>query len=487
MVHVIRAFTLLYLAAPMLALAQPTLNPLYSFTALSGAGSTNADGAVPTGGLVVAEGNVYGTALVGGAYGQGTVFVVNVNGLGFTNLHDFTGGDDGAQPLTGLVLSGNTLYGTTRQGGSASNGKLFAINTGGSNFTPVYSFSASTFNPINFTSTNTDGAGPMGDLIVSGSTLYGTANGGGKYGQGTVFAINTNHLGFTNLHSFALVSGSSGTNSEGANPFGALLLAGDRLYGTTYHGGNSGNGTIFAVKTDSTGFTNLHNFAGGANEGAHPEAGLVLVDNMLYGTTAFGGSGGNGTLFAINTNGTGFTNLHNFTLLSQGTNSDGAMPKCALAGSGNMLYGTATGGGINGNGTVFSLSIGSTQFTTVYSFSPVDPINFTTNSDGVAPFAGLFLSGDAFYGTAQNGGGSGDGTVFALILAALPPSLAIALVETNALISWPASASDYTLQTATNLTSGIWSNITSGIGVLGTNSVFTNLATRSAAYFRLQK
>ena len=479
--------TLLCLGPLLPAEAQSTLGTLYNFTALSGASSTNTDGAVPTGGLVLSGSTVYGTALVGGGLGQGTVFAVNVNGTGFTNLHDFTGGNDGAQPFSGLVLSGNILYGTTREGGIASNGELFALNTDGSDFTNIYSFSATTFNPINFTSTNTDGAAPQGDLIVSGSTLYGTAYGGGLFGQGTVFALNTNGTGFTNLHNFASVFGGSGTNREGATPFAALILADGRLYGTTYHGGSSGKGSMFAVNTNGTDFTNLHNFAGGANDGANPEAGLVLVSNILYGTASFGGPGGYGTVFAINTNGTGFTNLHYFSALSHGTNSDGANPKSALLVSGNTLYGTATGGGVDGDGTVFSINLDGTGFTTVYNFSALDPINFKTNSDGSTPFGSLILSGSTFYGTAQSGGGSGDGTVFALGLGGPPPLLAIALADTHALISWPTSASGYVLQTAADLTSETWSNITSGIGIAGTNFVFTNLVNNPAAFFRLKQ
>ena len=77
-------------------------------------------------------------------------------------------------------------------------------------------------------------------------------------------------------------------------------------------GGSSGNGTVFAVNTDGTGFTTLHSFTGGS-DGADPNAGLILSGNTLYGTASHGGSSGNGTVFAVNTDGTGFTNLHSFT------------------------------------------------------------------------------------------------------------------------------------------------------------------------------
>jgi uncharacterized repeat protein (TIGR03803 family) len=467
--------TLLYLCSLLPAQAQSAFNTLHSFTAISGPSATNTDGAVPTGGLVLSSNTVYGTTLIGGAFGQGTVFAVNFGSTVFTNLHDFTGGDDGAQPFAGLVLSGNILYGTAQQGGSASNGKLFAINTDGSGFKTIYSFSASTFNANNFTSTNADGAMPLGSLIVSGGTLYGTANGGGIFGQGTVFAVNTNGTtGFTNLHNFASVSGPSATNSEGAGPYGALVLAGGTLYGTTYHGGSSGNGTVFAVNTSGLGFTNLHSFAG--TDGAHPEAGLVLVSNRLYGTTAFGG---NGTLFALNTNGSGFTNLHFFTALSQGTNSDGNLPKCALLASGNTLYGTASGGGVNGDGTVFSINLDGTGFTTLYNFSALDTNTFTTNSDGSSPFAGLILSNNALYGTAQSGGSSGYGTVFSLSLPVLP-QLTIIRSGANVILSWPTNATGFILQSTTNLVSAIWTNVSGQFAV-------TNPISGTQRFYRLSQ
>jgi uncharacterized repeat protein (TIGR03803 family) len=75
---------------------------------------------------------------------------------------------------------------------------------------------------------------------------------------------------------------------------------------------------------------------------------LILSGNTLYGTTLAGGSSANGTVFAVNTDGTSFTVLHSFTALNNGTNSDGANPHAALVLSGNTLYGTAYTGGISG-------------------------------------------------------------------------------------------------------------------------------------------
>jgi uncharacterized repeat protein (TIGR03803 family) len=153
---------------------------------------------------------------------------------------------------------------------------------------------------------------------------------------------------FTNLHSF--------NYSDEGNPQAGLILSGTTLYGTTT-GGSWDQGTVFAVSTDGTGFTNLHsfNYSFIYNNGANPQAGLILSGNTLYGTAVNGGSSGYGTVFAVHTDGTGFTNLHSF---NPSLASDGANPYAGLILSGNTLYGTASVGGSSGQGTVFSLSLG---------------------------------------------------------------------------------------------------------------------------------
>ena len=301
----------------------------------------------------------------------------------FTTLHTFTNSPDGYTSWAGLVLSGNTLYGTTSGGGNAGHGTIFALNIDGTGYTNLYRFTGAS-----------DGSAPLAGLLLSGSTLYGTASGGGSSGSGTVFAINTNGAGFTKVHVF----------TGGESPRAGLALAGNTLYGTTEQGGLFNAGTIFAVNTDSTGFTNLYNFTGG-NDGEYPLAGLILSDSTLYGTAIYGGSAGNGTVFAVSTNGTGFSILHAFSSLSggyYGDNSDGINPAAGLVLSGNTLYGTATGGGNSGDGTLFANNTDDT-FTPLYSFTATGyPV--TTNSDGSGPVAGLILSGNTLYGTATTGG-----------------------------------------------------------------------------------
>src|ERR1039457_7442621 len=118
--------------------------------------------------------------------GLGLIPAGRVTAQTFTTLHSFNY-NDGNYPVAGLILSGNTLYGTAEVGGSSGDGTVFAVNTGGTGFTNLYSFTATS----GALSTNSDGTAPCAGLILSGNTLYGTAEGGGSSGNGTVFVVNT--------------------------------------------------------------------------------------------------------------------------------------------------------------------------------------------------------------------------------------------------------------------------------------------------------
>ena len=230
----------------------------------------------------------------------------------FTTQHGFTAtstnssgvytNSDGTTPYAGLVpnSSGDTLYGTARGGGSSGNGTVFAVHMDGTGFTNLYSFTARSPYNYPFPQTNSDGAGPNG-LIVSGNTLYGTSGSGGISDNGTLFAVNTDGTGFTNLHSFTAAPAPGYTNSDGVRPNG-LILSGTILYGTASAGGSSGNGTLFAVNTDGTGFTNLYSFTATTYAGGFPDSyytnsdgaspnGLTLSGGTLYGTATQGGMG----------------------------------------------------------------------------------------------------------------------------------------------------------------------------------------------------
>jgi uncharacterized repeat protein (TIGR03803 family) len=111
----------------------------------------------------------------------------------------------------------------------------------------LHSFTATSTPDYPYTGTNNDGTSPLGGLILSGKTLYGTTGYGGFSGSGTVFAINTISGDFTNLHSFARVSNEDFSNTDGVAPYAALALSGNTLYGTAIAGGSFSDGTVFSL------------------------------------------------------------------------------------------------------------------------------------------------------------------------------------------------------------------------------------------------
>jgi len=288
--------------------------------------------------------NLFGTTQMGGA---GTVYKINTDGMGYTLLRSFTGGDDGANPQGGLAVDGDTLYGLASQGGSNSYGTIFGLNTGGSNFLVLH-----TFDSVDSSNHNDDGANPLGSLVLESNTLYGVTLRAGSGNGGTVFKVNTDGSGFTVLHSFSAMSGL--TNLDGANPQAGLLLNGGVLYGTTSSGGTGGLGTVFKMNTDGGGFAVLHNFVLGyavQYGGLGPRSGLALNGRTLYGTVPNGGPG-MGVLYQLNTDGSGFVVLHNFM-----GDVDGRLPLGGVVLNNGILYGTAASGGSGGGGIVYALQL----------------------------------------------------------------------------------------------------------------------------------
>lgn len=444
----------------------------------------NVDGANPYSQLVLTNQILYGTTYGGGVYGFGSIFRLNTDGSEFTNLYNFTSlltglyetNDDGANPMSGLILGGSKLYGASFNGGGFNGGTVFSINSDGTGFTNLHAFNNANVN---------DGASPHGSLILENNVLYGTTIAGGAVSGGTVFAINADGTGFTILHSFDLAN-----TNDGAIPYAGLNLSGNKLYGVAVSGGSSGYGVIFALDIDGENYTNLYSFSepdpdtGTNDDGADPVASLTVDGNILYGTTAFGGTGGSGTLFSIRMDGTGFRILHVFNAYSPGgLNGDGAEPWGSLTLSGNTLFGTTERGGIGGSseGTIFAIHTDGTGYTNLY--------NFTGANDGGSPYAGVILSSNTLFGTTETGGPTKtDGTVFALNFSSISaPSLAITSVHPKIVLAWPANGSIFSLQYTTNLASGVWQPVNSGMTVVGGNYVFTNTISAAALFFRLQQ
>ena len=253
------------------------------------------------------------------------------------------------------------------------------------------------------------------------------------------------------------------------------------------------------MNTDGTGFTTLYSFSevpfGTNSDGAYPSS-LILSSNTLYGTTDGGGSSGAGTVFKLNTDGTGFSMLYTLSANSVlsypenlKTNSDGAEP-FGLVLSGNTLYGFTVGSatGPGRRGTVFKLSTDGTGFLMLRSFTPGIVPYGEPNNDGAYP-DGLLLSGNTLYGSASYGGRFGYGTVFSI---SFLPQVALTPSGPNLILSWPTNYAGfdyggYVLQSATNLASPAWTTNSPAPVVVNGQFTVTNPVSGTQQFFRLSQ
>jgi uncharacterized repeat protein (TIGR03803 family) len=336
--------------------SEPTT--LYSFCSQ---GYPCPDGSGSSGALIQANnGSLYGTTSGGGLeYDTGTIFEITPSGV-LTTLYKFCaqGGrcPDGAGPSAGLVqASDGNLYGTTYNGGAGDSGTVFRVSLGGA-LTTLYSFCSQPG--------CTDGQFPQAGLMqAKDGYLYGTtkadANGSDA---GTVFRIT---LGGTLTTVYTFCSKGS-TCPDGRSPYAGLVQASDgSLFGTTYYGGRVGAGTgalgygtVFRIVPGGA-LTTVYRFCArsGCTDGANPYSGLIQAsDGNLYGTTSFGGASGYGSVFKITSSGA-LTSLYSFC--SQSGCTDGENPYAGLVQASNGdLYGTTVYGGTHSDGTVFELSVG---------------------------------------------------------------------------------------------------------------------------------
>ncbi len=210
---------------------------------------------------------------------------------------------------------------------------------------------------------------------------------------------------FNVLYSF------QGPPADGEGPSEALLNVNGTLYGTTAYGGPNGAGTVFSITTSGK-ETVLYSFKGGSADGAAPSAPLINVNGTLYGATGYAGANDKGVIFAFTTSGKE-TVLYSF----KGGSTDGANPSGALLNVNGILYGTTVSGGSRscgggGCGTVFSITTSGKEVMR-YRFKG-------GTTDGQSPNGGLVNAHGKLYGTTNAGGanciykGPDCGTVFSV-------------------------------------------------------------------------
>jgi uncharacterized repeat protein (TIGR03803 family) len=375
-------------------------------------------GAYPYDGLSMDRaGNLYGTTSSGGSANQGLVFKLsNHNGSWvFTPLYSFLGGNDGAEPYASVTIGADgNLYGTTLVGGLRTPecpggcGTVYKLS-------PPARFCHSIDCPwtetvlYRFNESPTELNSPYGSVIFDATgNIYGTTSGGGtggcpSPGCGAVYKLSPSGGGWTEttLYSFR-------GQGDGSTPF-YCTLAMDRagnLYGTTLYGSveGGGYGTVFELLPSEGGWSEktLYTFQGGS-DGGNPQAGVIL-DNAgnLYGdTTEANNNPGRGVAFELSPSGSGW----GYSVISGFSGSVAAPLSFDNAGN---LYGTAAYGGAHGFGYVFEL----TEVGGVW--TQTDLHDFTNqNHDGINPFSTVvFDAAGNLYGTTIAGGTVGAGVVW---------------------------------------------------------------------------
>jgi uncharacterized repeat protein (TIGR03803 family) len=372
------------------------------------------------------DGALYGTTVLGGSAGAGVIFKKVIGGA-FSLLHTFSGGAEG-HSSRGEIIPGpdGNVYGTTEGGGNANRGTVFKMTpagvvttlhhfkdlgdglvpgaglllasdglfygpsaaiSGGAYYFNVQIFKVSAaggdLSVVRVFNANTEGYGINRLIQLGDGLLYGTAENGGASGHGTIFKMTTAGV-VSMLHTFA---GGAG----GSAPDGALVLATDgMLYGTTRSGGNFNGGTIFRINTTGTGYQVVHHL-NPATEGSDPKGGVIqATDGFFYGTTSAGTATTFGSVYKMGPSpGFAFTVLHVF----QANVTDGAYPfgELVQVPSLGVFLGTTSSGGTTVSGTVYQINSTGTTYSVLHNFAP---------PTGVGPYVGLTKVGNTtYYGT----------------------------------------------------------------------------------------
>jgi uncharacterized repeat protein (TIGR03803 family) len=358
---------------------------------------------------------------------------IKTDGTNWTQLHTFNFATEGYASLSGVTeVPGDTLFGLMSQGGVNNGGTIFSIKKDGTGFVIHHQFQDAT------------GSIPISKLIYFDGKLFGTTIGGGNNNIGVLFSINADGSNYRVLHHFHpgvygvgvhfgnIAISSNGrifgsfsqaydnthllfkmdTSGQNFSTFGngfqldigyfgqdILLLNDDHIYFATAEMGRHDGGALSDCDTSGNGGP-LYSF-GASLTGFRPKGGVIKASNgKLYGTASIGGTNGNGVVFSVNQDGTNYLRIREFS------DPDGFEPSGALLeASDGKLYGACRWGGLSNAGTLFRLNKDGTAFQVIYTFPDF--------SNGYSPVGGLVEgSSGALYGTTFYGGSAGTGVVF---------------------------------------------------------------------------
>ncbi|WP_165797516.1 choice-of-anchor tandem repeat GloVer-containing protein [Solimonas fluminis] len=331
--------------------------------------------------ILASNGELWGTTNRGGPYDSGTIFKITTGGaystqFSFGSVNPY---DDGGRPSSIIEGASGVFYGTAEAKGTYGYGVIFRLDSVGG-FHVLKSFTGNAA---------ADGSFPRKLAKANNNLFYGVTVGG----SGSIFKIDSAG-NFTTLYRF-------GTQPfDGMYPNSLVMGSDGNLYGTTYNGGQYGQGTIFKFVPSTQQLTVLYQFG---SIGADLSRAVSLIQQssgVLYGTSWEGGNFGKGGIFKITTGGTYTLAYHCGTV----ANDCYAPQGLAVAANGTM-YGTSYSSGANAKGTAFSLTPAHV-FMLLYSFG-------ATVSDVAKPSSEPVLGGsNLLYGTGNEGGGAGFGAIY---------------------------------------------------------------------------
>jgi uncharacterized repeat protein (TIGR03803 family) len=333
-----------------------TENTLYNFV-----GDSN-DGENPRAGVILdTAGNVYGTTEYGGQFGGGAVFQLSPPADGKkawteTILYSFGGSTDGTRPQTGLIMdSSGNLFGTTLYGGAYGDGTVYRL-------TPPSHGKVWKETILRSFGENNDGEDFRGNGIIgdAGGNIYGTTVNGGKDNQGIAFELSPPVTG--SKWTEKILYQFSYTAKVGCNPMTGLTFdSAGNLYGTTTVQGPNSFGSVFRLTPPTKGgktwvATPIYAFTSQTGSPAQGASLLLNADGKVFGT--YQGVDGPGAAFELKPPPKGKSHWAETVLYSfTGDNGDGSLPAAGLITDqdGNLYSTTSEGGGDNA-GTVYEIT-----------------------------------------------------------------------------------------------------------------------------------